>query len=417
MTENETPNQLDILRSYLGLLSRTEDWARFMEKALKDENFREQANERISQCMELVRNGLDLNEAQKKLSLGKKEASIIFELAHSRIDLRGKFQKWDRLWMDQYLSRYSTPEAVCLYRAERIHGFSVVEAGSGAGMQGIFLSQSNESTISVEVQPERHRMARLNAMEYKTGKIKFLQGDIYALSQEFQIDGNTLIFSDPARSPNEVKRTMGSLIPSPESLMRVFGGRTGNFVFDLPPQMGWDQITIDGEKEYLSIDGSLNRLTLYCGRLKAAETSAVMLPQGTRISGTPRDEPFPEASRLDEFILIPDISIVYAKLLWILEENYHVRPAWKDSRRRFYTSGEAVDGFPGEQFEILASSSREGLADAIKETGAGKVILRFSLPESQYYAVKKELEADLHGPGISYIFKKGDAYYIAQRIK
>ncbi len=398
-------------------MSRTEDWARFMDRALKDSKFKDLTNQRIGQCIELIRNGYGLNEVQKALSLGKKETSIIFELAHSRINLNGKFQNWDKLWMDQYLSRYSTPEIVCKYRSERIQGYNVVEAGTGAGMQGIFLSNTNESTISVEVQPDRYRMARLNAMEYKAGNLKILNGDIYALSQDFEIDEDTVIFSDPARPPNELKRTMDTLIPSPLSLVRIFGERTHNFVFDLPPQMEWNQITLDGEKEYLSIDGSLNRLTLYCGRLKSSEVSAAILPQNIRMSGSPRDTPFPEASRLDDFILIPDVSIAYAKLLWLIEENYQARPAWKDSRRRFYTSNAQMKDFPGEQFEIMAASRRENLSNSLMEAGAGRVIPRFSLPEAQYYAFKSELEVNLQGKEDLYIFKKDEVYYLAKKIK
>lgn len=402
---------------HLEPLSKTEDWARFMDRVLNDSNFKEGTNQRIGECIGLIRNGLGLNEIQKKMSLGKKEAAIIFELAHSRINLKGKFQNWERLWMDQYLSRYSTPEIVCRYRSERIQGFNVIEAGTGAGIQGIFLSQTNNSTISVEVQPDRYRMARLNSQEYKTGKIKFLNGDIYALSRDLEINGGTLIFSDPARPQNELKRTMDTLIPSPISLMKVFGEKTHNFVFDLPPQMGWNQITMDGEKEYLSIDGNLNRLTLYCGDAKSSEASAVILPQGIHISGIPRDTVFPETTRLDEFILVPDVSIVYAKLLWRLESSYEITPAWKDNRRRFYTSKASIKDFPGEQYEILAASRRENLLAALKEAGACKVILRFSLPESQYYAVKNELESDLSGQEDLYIFKKDDVYYVARKIK
>ncbi len=397
-------------------LSRTEDWARYMDKVLKNEKFRDITNDIIDQCVELIRKGLDLNEVQKTLSLGKKEAAIIFELSHSRINLKGKFRNWERLWMDQYLSRYSTPEAVCRYRSERIQGFNIIEAGTGAGLQGIFLSQTNESTISVEVEPHRYRMAKLNSREYKTRKIKFLKGDIYALSKDFEIDENTLIFSDPARPTNELRRTMDSLIPSPLSLVKIFGDKTHNFVFDLPPQMEWKQITIDGEKEYLSINGNLNRLTLYCGSLKKSETSAVILPQNVRISGSPRDTIFPETSRLDDFILIPDVSIVYARLLWKLEEQFTIRPAWSDNRRKFYTSHEAIENFPGEQYEILSASRRENLTGALADAGAGKVIMRFALPESQYYAVKKELESGLSGSVDAYIFKKDDIYYIGRKV-
>ena len=388
-----------------------------MDKALKNSTFKEKANRQISESMDLIRNGFGVNEVQKELSLGKKESSIIFELAHSRINLKGKFQNWDMLWMDQYLSRYSTPELVCRYRAQRIQGFNVIEAGTGAGMQGIFLSQSNQSTLSVEVQPERYRMAKLNSVEFKTGKIKFLNGDIYSLSRDFEIDEGTVIFSDPARPQNEQKRTMDKLIPSPLALIKIFGDRTQNFVFDLPPQMDWKEIPIDGEKEYLSIDGNLNRLTLYCGSLKSSETSAVILPQGIRFSGIPKETSFPESGRLDDFIIIPDISLVYAKLLWKLEELYQIRPAWKEGRRRIYTSSMPLKDFPGEQYEILGASEKESLNSVLKEAGAGKVIPRFALPEGQYYKVKEELEANLHGHEDLYIFKKDDIYFVAKRIK
>ncbi len=412
------PNQLDIWISDCETLSRTEDWARFMDRALKDSNFKEKTNQRISECIDLIRKGFGANEVQKTMSLGKKEAAIIFELAHSRINLKGKFQNWDMLWMDQYLSRYSTPEHVCRYRAQRIQGFKVIEAGAGAGMQGIFLSQTNQSTICVEVQPERYRMAKLNSFEYRTGKIRFLHGDIYALSKDFEIDEDTVIFSDPARPPNEQKRTMDTLIPSPLALSKVFGERTKNFVFDLPPQMEWNEISIDGEKEYLSIDGNLNRLTLYCGSLKSSETSAVILPQGIRLSGTPKDTSFPESGTLDDYIIIPDISIVYARLLWKLEELYQIRPAWKEGRRRVYTSSMPVKGeFPGEQYEIQSASKMENLNSALMEAGGGKVIPRFALPDGQYYTLKEKLEANLHGKEDLYIFKRDDIYFVAKRIK
>lgn len=397
-------------------MSKSEDWARFLDKNLKNPSFRDITNKRIDECVELIRKGLDLNEIQKNLNLGKKEGEIIFELGHSRVDIRNKFQRWNRLWMDQYLSRYSTPEIVCRYRSERIAGYKVIEAGSGAGMQGIFLSETNESTLSVEVMPERHRMAKLNAEEYGARKIKFVQGDIYALSSGVEIDDDTVIFSDPARPTMEGERTLDSLIPSPATLVHIFGKRTPNFVFDLPPQIKWDKIGIDGEKEYTSVNGNLNRLTLYCGKLKRAETSAVLLPQRIRISGVPRDPVFPEFPEVLDYLVIPDISIIYAKLSWILEGNHGVKPCWSDNRRHIYTTRSSVKNFPGEQYRVIRRCIESEISGQLQEINASRIFLRYNISDEEYYGVKSQLEKGLSGKLDIYIFRFNDEYFLTEKL-
>lgn len=398
-------------------MSRTEDWARFLELNIKNPDYKDKTNSKIDQCIGLIREGNDLNRAQKIMGLGKKEAAIIFELAHSRIKIKDKFEHWDRLWMDQYLASYSTPEIVCRYRSERITDFDIVEAGSGAGMQSIFLSRTNNSTLSVEIQPERHRMAQLNSMEYRTGKLKFVNGDIYRLSSQVEVGSNTLVFSDPARPRVEGERSMSSLIPSPESLVKVFGNKTENFVFDLPPQMKWENIGIKGEKEYLSIGGKLNRLTLYTGRLAREETSAVMLPEGIRYSGAPREFRDGSNKEVEDYILVPDISLVYAKLIWKIEEEFDAFPVWHDARRHIFTSQDPQEKFPGEQFEVLWSGGFEAIREQLTGLNAGRVFLRFPVGEDQYYGMKSSLESGLAGNFDAYIFKSGDVYFITRKAK
>lgn len=397
-------------------MSKAEDWFKFLDRCIRDPEHKEEVNESIDHCITLIREGYGTEEIRKRLGIGKRDNAIITEIGHSRINIQGKFEKWNRLWMDDYLSRYSTPEAVCRYRAKRIENFSIIEAGSGAGMQSIFLSMSNSSTLGIELRPERFLMARLNAMEYRTRNLKYLNGDIYALSPSFEIDGNTLIFSDPARPPAEGERKMGSLLPSPEALIKVFGGKTSNFVFDLPPQMAWERITIPGEKEYLSIDGSLNRLTLYCGALSRNETSAVVLPSGAYYGGIPR-EPKPSTDyAAEEYLLIPDISMVYAKLLWKLEDEFAVTPLMRDRRRHIYTSHQQFDDFPGEQYRVLDVCGKEQIHSRLAETGAGRAFPRFSIPDTEYYAFRKELESGLAGSRDAYIFLNGEQYIIAEKV-
>lgn len=398
-------------------MSRIELWSKFLDRNLKNFDFRDSTNQKIDQCVELIREGHDLKGVEKALSMGKRETAIIFELAHSRINIREKFENWNRLWMDQYLASYSTPEIVCRYRASRISDFNILEAGSGAGMQGIFLSTSNLSTVSVEIQPERYRMARLNALEYKTGHIKFVNGDIYNLSDEVGIDDSTVIFSDPARPRTEGERSMSALIPSPETLVKVFGKKTANFVFDLPPQMRQENMGINGEKEYISINGKLNRLTLYTGKLAKSETSAVMLPQNMRIAGEPGELKDDPNVQLKECILVPDISLVYARLLWKLKENYDLQLSWKDARRYIMTSQEPQENFPGEQFYILWTGEFQKLKSSLREHDAGKVVLRYPMEDGEYYKVRNDLEKGLNGNIDLYVFRNGKTYVIARKVQ
>lgn len=397
-------------------MSRSEVWSKFLDRCLKDSDYRELTNGRIDDCIGLIRDGYGIDEARKHIGVSKTDFGVIFELAHSRIDISGKFEKWNRLWMDRYLSRYSTPEMVCRYRADRIRDMKILEAGSGSGMQSIFLSTTNVSAVGVELMPERYRMAKLNALEYKTGDLKFLNGDIHALSQSFPVDDETVVFSDPARPQSEGERSLDSLLPSPAGLLRVFGDRTGNFVFDLPPQMSWNRITLAGEKEYLSINGSLNRLTLYCGHLQRDEVSSVILPQGTRFSGVPREEEFPGVLEDEEYLFIPDISIVYAKLLWKVREKYDIKPVWRDRRRFIYSSGREIEGFPGEQFKVLSVESSQDINERLRALGAARVFPRFSLRDDNYYSLKNQWESGLKGSEDIHVFLRGDKYVLAAKV-
>lgn len=397
-------------------MGRIEDWARFLEKNLKSVDFKEATNDRIDQCVELIRQGHSMESAQKTTGFSKKDFSIIFELAHSRIKIREKFDQWNRLWMDEYLASYSTPEAVCRYRSAKISDFNVIEAGSGAGMQSIFLSSTNSSVLSLEIQPERYRMSRLNAQEFRTGKLNFVNGDIYHLSPQVEIGPDTLIFSDPARPKTENERSMSNLIPSPENLIKIFGKKTGNFVFDLPPQMKRENITIGGEKEYLSIGGKLNRLTLYLGRLAKDEVSAVMLPEQIKYSGTPAELKLEQGAALLDYILVPDISLVYAKLLWKVQEDFDAHFVWSDSRRYVFSSRDIQTRFPGEQFEILWIGNEHSIPSGLSKHNVGKVFPRFSLTDREYYRVKTNLERGLNGESDAYIFRNGDSYYITKKV-
>lgn len=86
------------------------------------------------------------------------------------------------------------------------------------------------------------------------------------------------MLSDPARPVSEKQRSLEKLEPSITEILRLYSGITKEFAFHAPPQMPPSRINLDCECEYMSLNGQLNRLTLYFGSLKRCHRSAVVLP-------------------------------------------------------------------------------------------------------------------------------------------
>ncbi len=375
-----------------------------------------EADSQISEVMASIRRGLDLNAVRKRLNLDRAYAEVLFQIASARISLRGKFTFWERIWMDQYLARYSTPEVVCRYRSGRIRGYDVVDIGSGSGIQTVFFSTTNNSATGVELDPARHLMAEINSTIYQGGKLSFVRADALQYIREMRINNDTVIFSDPARPPGSPERTLDELHPSPIKIHSLLNGSTENTVFDLPPQMRWEKITIPGEKEYASIAGQLNRLTLYSGSLGRHETSAVILPQNIRVEGDPGDFPVQQDQEILDHILVVDPAVARAKLVHVAMRGIDGTAIADDGRRYIITSNAAPKLFPGETYKTEFVTDSGGLREAIAGSDAARVIPRYRIDGSEYYRQRGILTAGLRGSRDIYLFKLGQRYIGCTRL-
>ncbi|MCL4340592.1 MAG: trimethylguanosine synthase [Candidatus Thermoplasmatota archaeon] len=383
---------------------------RFLRRIYGNRDVLHEEDEKISVVMELIRHGMDLNAVRKRLDLDKNHAGILYEIAHARISIREKFTQWKRLWMDQYLARYSTPEIICRYRSERIRDHDIVDMGSGGGIQSIFFSMTNRDVTGIELNPARHLMSELNIAVYQGGRVSFVKGDAMKYTAGIKLNSDTVIFSDPARPPGSPERTLDTLIPSPEKIYRMLSDRTDNFVFDLPPQIRWERITIQGEKEYASIDGQLNRLTLYSGSLQKSEVSAVLLPQNIRVGGEPQEIAIQADSDILDHILVPDPAVTRAKLIHAAIHGIDATAISYDGRRCLITSRAVPSEFPGEAYRTEFVTDEAGLGQAVRDSDAAKVIPRYRIPDSLYYGVRKKLSSGLTGSRDIYLFLAGNRY-------
>lgn len=414
------PLWLEILRTFNPStdpvrLKNERKFLKELQLLLKDPELLDAANLYLDSLVEEIRNGRSEKSLKNSIERGPLTFEGAFEVAKARIAVSEKFSMSNRLWLDYYSASYSTPEVVGKYRASRLEGCEIFDIGCGAGMQSIFFAENNDVT-GVEISPLRVAMAKLNASVYGHKLRRIINADYASVIDNLEINSETVVFSDPLRPSTEVARTLESLVPSPIVLRNLLSPKTEKYVFDLPPQMRWENISLSGEKEYISIEGSINRLTLYQGKLAKSEASAVILPKGGKLSGELGGDSFLLTDEPEEMIYMPDPALIYSGLLHKLQRMGSFKLLSKDKRRVLLTAdSNGAAYFPGDVFHYLEFSNEDKLTETLQKLDCGKVVLRFHLPPEEYYKIKGDIEAQLSGSKELYIFKHHSRFLICEK--
>jgi hypothetical protein len=187
----------------------------------------------------------------------------------------------------------------------------------------------------------------------------------------------------------------------------------------MPPE----RIVLDCEREYLSLHGQLNRLTLYFGDLKRCERSAVVLPGGARLCSS--DAPMIETGSLRGYVYEPEPSVVKAGLLnelaqTIAEAGEQIFFYRGNERRTLLTSKQLTDSpFFKDRYRVLGKTERDILRmkAVLKSGNAGKVVLRFDIEPEKYWELRKTLEEGLTGSRTLHVFGFGDEVVVGEKIK
>ncbi|MEM0139577.1 MAG: hypothetical protein QXZ44_03075 [Ferroplasma sp.] len=376
----------------------------FLNKLLHERTFYDEINLKIDAIVAMIDSG---NSSKKIEAIYSNNFQYLYEFAKSRIKARKKFSR-EKIFLDAYAAMYSTPEIVGKYRSKRLASNSIIDIGSGAGMQAIMFA-CNSHVAGIEIDRNRYMMSLLNRKAYDS-TAEFINED--ALKSKINFS-NSIIFSDPLRPVNSEERTFSGLMPDPLAILKVAHGYKG-YAFDLPPQMADKNILLHGEREYISINGVLNRLTAYSENISEYRTSAVLLPQNKKIGGIPSDfMASPEELKKDfRYIYLPDISIIYARLLNdIVDDSFTL--AYRDRRRFVFASDALIQDFPGEVYQAIAYVEWNGIIDSLVKFNAGRVFFRFGIETEDYYAKKNSIERQLAGEVDFYIFKNFNKYILA----
>lgn len=340
------------------------------------------------------------------------------------IDVSRK-KKFDRpVYSDKEGIRFATPSVVAEYRAKRLHCKTLADISCGIGGQTIFFAKECDFVYAVEIDPKKIEYARKNCNRYGADNVEFICGD--ALSQDViaQIPVVDVVFSDPSRPSGEDIRKVTSIEPAIPNVISAYSDKTTNFAFEAPPQMPPERISFDCEREYLSLNGQLNRLTLYFGNLKQCERSAVSLPAGARITSADASCTVRETMRPGLYAYEPEPSVIKAQLIPQLAKSleYHtnqVELLTIDKKRMLLTS----DSFfkhpmVKNHYVILlvAVFDVRSINSFLKNHEAGTVILRAGIDPADYWSVRNNLESGLTGKKTIHLFVKDSIAIVCEAL-
>lgn len=215
--------------------------------------------------------------------------------------------------------RFGTPQEAAEYRATRIAALSpdtIIEIGAGAGFQTTGFSRIAKKVIAVDIDADRLARATFPENVIPIAGDALDAGTLERIKREAK--GKIVIFLDPERPASSTRRTLSEIQPDVVSFVREYSSIAPDIAIELPPFLSDGEFSAlpPHEREYLSIDGKLNRLTVYFGALRRCDISVVRLPDGARIEGN-----FPltnmEQTARDgmKFVLVPDAAVAHAGLI------------------------------------------------------------------------------------------------------
>jgi len=380
----------------------------------------EEIDDEVNRAVSLIRRGYSRGVILGKLAATPFSKQEIFEMAKCRIKARDKFGELASvLFFDEEGLRYATPPPVAEYRAKRICDESIADVSCGLGVQLIYFSRYASHAVGVEIDPFRARLAMLNMAATDSRNCTILEGDAFDENIVGAIDAEC-VFSDPSRGPEEKKRTFETLRPNPARVYERYRKKTDAIAFELPPRISRNEIMIEGEKEYTSLHFSLNRLALYTGSLAGCSVSAVSLPSEERVTDEDESTDVPETGTVLDHVYEVDDTVVRAGLLenlaGILGFDGGLLKTGK--RRNLLTSETRYESafLRGYVKRGVCSFSHPSLHRMLRELGAGKVTLRFSVAPREYWKIRKKLEEGLRGERAFHVFRVKDRALICEPI-
>ncbi|MDP3698160.1 MAG: methyltransferase domain-containing protein [Nanoarchaeota archaeon] len=311
--------------------------------------------------------------------------------------------------------RWATHELAAEYRAQRLKCKTIVDIGCGIGFQSFAFAKTCKKVYAIEIDTEKIKLAEKNAKILGWKNIEFIPGDALSEKVIAQLKDVEIVFCDPERSPEERQRNVATIKPNIPELLKKYRALTENIAIEFPPQI--TEIPFDCEREYLSIDGALNRLTLYFGDLQKCERSAVILPGKERLCSD-ENSTLEETDQLGEYLYEADPAAVKAGLVAELSEETGAE-LYDEGKAVFFTGDKKIQShFFKNVFKVVDMCAQEEheIMTILQKHDAGKVILRIPVDPAEYWKIRKKMEAKLTGDKTYALLYLGNEAVIVEKV-
>lgn len=359
-------------------------------------------------------NEKNIKEAMELLNLNASRDIIIekfdeetFELAKARIKGKEKHPKAEKLFMNLDDLRWATPYVIAEYRAKRLSCKKIADLGCGVGFQTFSFAKHSKKVIAIDIDKRKIEFAKLNAKALGIKNIEFIHGDVLSKQVIEKLKDVNIVFCDPERLPSETARTVKTMKPDIEKLLKLYSQITPNIAIEFPPMIR--KIPFECEKEYVSLNGQLNRLNLYFGSLRRRNASAVILPHGTVLHSSALKNIVSEEDKVPKImkcLFEVDPAVVKAGLvaeLLIAMKGAYVYE-WNDSV--FLTSEKPHKNDFVKTYKVLevVEDKFEKIVEVLKRQKAGKVVLRVTVSPKDYWTERNKYEKKLSGEKEVHLF-------------
>ena len=365
-----------------------------------------------------------IQQVQDRLDRGKMAEAIFAELRPDEFEevlsiakARSKSKKTakDYFMLEDDL-RFATNELVADWRAQRLKCDTLVEVGCGIGIQTISFAKTCKKVIAIDIDARKVAYAQANAEKRGITNVEFIAGDAIKVLPTLKHADN--VFLDPGRPASEHERNFDtSFSPPLPDFITVAQKLTKNISIELPPQM--KDLPAETEREYTSVDGELNRLTIYMGKLVKDEVSVTVLPARQYICGSASLQ-FPEKSRALKYLAEVDPAITKAGLLHKIVDKgpYSLQnQIYFDTPDIMTTMDEPTSPFYKAVYRVVTSSpSMEEIKKPLKRERVGKLVLHSAVKPEEYWALRKKFEEGLEGKRTFHVFQLGKEFILCKKM-
>lgn len=275
------------------------------------------------------------------------------EVITARRQAAGKFECADMLLVTREAVEQATGHEVARHRAVRFRNAGMVhDCCCGIGGDALALGAVSDTLQCMDRDPVRVLFCRENLRRAGLDT-EVIEADISDYAD--CIGPQDLVFVDPSRRSGE-RRTvrLESMSPPMSIVLRVLGRAAGGGV-KLPPALDTRELTMSGEREWISTADGLKEAVLWTGSLRRDDVTVTLLHRGCRLSGSELPEAAAGIAAPGEFLYEPDPALIRSGLLarkaaasgmWLLDPDIAYLSADERVDDPFVTGYRIIDSLP-----------------------------------------------------------------------